>query len=69
MAYGLDAPVLVLNRNYQPIRVTRARRALTMLYVGAAKALDARYEAYDFARWLALRAMEGYEVIRTSSGP
>jgi len=69
MAYGLDAPVLVLNRNYQPIRVTRARRALMMLYAGAAKALDARYEAHDFARWRALRAVDGYEVVGTSSGP
>ena len=51
MAYGLEAPVLVLNRHFAPVRVTRARRALMLLYIGAAKALDARYEAYDFARW------------------
>lgn len=69
MAYGLEAPVLVLNRNYQPVRVTRARRALMMLYLGAAKALDAKCEAYDFIRWTELGALEGYEVIRTSSGP
>jgi hypothetical protein len=69
MAFGLEAPVLVLNRNYQPVRVTRARRALMLLYVGAAKALDARYEAYDFSRWLMLPPMDGYEIIGTSSGP
>jgi 5-methylcytosine-specific restriction endonuclease McrA len=69
MAYGLEAPVLVLNRNYQPVRVTRARRALMMLYVGSAKALDARYEARDFSGWLEVRPADGYEVIRTSSGP
>ncbi len=69
MAYGLEAPVLVLNRNYQPVRVTRARRALMMLYIGAAKALDGRYEAYDFPRWQQLTAGGDYEVIGTSSGP
>src|SRR5262245_49831336 len=69
MAYGLEAPVLVLNRNYQPVRVTRARRALMLLYIGAAKALDAKYEAYDFARWAALRPTDDYEVIGTTSGP
>jgi 5-methylcytosine-specific restriction endonuclease McrA len=69
MAYGLDAPVLVLNRNYQPVRVTRARRALMMLYGGAARALDAHYEAYDFSRWRQLPPMDGYEVIGTTSGP
>ena len=68
MAYGLEAPVLVLNRNYQPVRVTRARRALMLLYMGAAKALDARYEAYDFARWSQLAPLDGYEVVGTTSG-
>jgi 5-methylcytosine-specific restriction endonuclease McrA len=68
MAYGLEAPVLVLNRNYQPVRVTRARRALMLLYVGAAKALDARYEAYDFARWSQLPPIEGYETVGTTTG-
>jgi 5-methylcytosine-specific restriction endonuclease McrA len=69
MAYGLEAPVLVLNRNYLPVRVTRARRALMMLYVGAAKALDAKCESYDFVRWAQLPPLDGYEVIRTTSGP
>ncbi len=68
MAFGLEAPVLVLNRNYQPVRVTRARRALMMLYLGAAKALDANCEAYDFMRWAELEPIDGYEVIPTSSG-
>jgi 5-methylcytosine-specific restriction endonuclease McrA len=68
MAYGLEAPVLVLNRHFAPVRVTRARRALMLLYIGAAKALDARYEAHDFARWSKLPPMEGYEVVGTTSG-
>src|SRR5689334_6349542 len=69
MSYGLDAPVLVLNRHYQPVRVSRARRALTLLFVGAGKALDNRYEAHDFERWRALGALEGYETVGTTSGP
>jgi 5-methylcytosine-specific restriction endonuclease McrA len=40
-----------------------------MLYVGAAKALDARCEAYDFVRWAQLAPIDGYEVIGTTSGP
>lgn len=68
MAYGLEAPVLVLNRNYAPVRVTRARRALMMLYLGAAKALDAKCEAYDFPHWRQLAPIDGYELIGTSSG-
>lgn len=68
MAYGLDAPVLVLNRHFHPVRVTRARRALMLLYVGAGKALDATYEAHDFLRWSQMEPLDGYEVIGTSSG-
>jgi hypothetical protein len=69
MSYGLDAPVLVLNRNFQPVRVTHARRALTLLYVGSARALDCQYEAHDFDRWRGFGAIDGYEVIGTLSGP
>lgn len=65
MPYGLEAPVLLLNRHYQPVRVTSARRAFTLLYVGAARALDDRYEAYDFERWSEL-ALPGYETIGTT---
>src|SRR5689334_8390154 len=68
MAYGLDAPVLVLNRHFHPVRITRARRALMLLYVGAGKALDAAYEPHDFLRWSQLGPLDGYEVIGTTSG-
>lgn len=69
MSYGLDAPVLVLNRHYQPVRVTRARRALMMLYAGAARALDAAYDAYDFEGWIRVSAGSADEIVGTSSGP
>ena len=50
---ALVLPALVLNSVYVPVRVTHVREALTMLYAGRANALDAAYESYDFARWLA----------------
>ncbi len=52
----LNARVLVLNRNFQPVRVTNARRALCMLYIGSARALNADYQQFDFLSWSALSA-------------
>jgi 5-methylcytosine-specific restriction endonuclease McrA len=68
MAYALDAPVLVLNRHYQPVRVTPARRALLLLYGGSAQALDEKYQAYDFASWMRTPLRSSDEAIGTSSG-
>ena len=36
----LDLPVLVVNRFFQPVQVTSARRAFLLLYGGAALAVD-----------------------------
>jgi 5-methylcytosine-specific restriction endonuclease McrA len=69
MAYGLDAPVLMLNRHYQPVRVTPARRALMLIYGGTAHALDERYEAYDFTAWMRTAPRHDDETIGTTSGP
>jgi 5-methylcytosine-specific restriction endonuclease McrA len=52
----LDGSVLVLNRVYQPIHVTSVRRALTLLYAGAAKAIDDQFQLFDFESWSALSA-------------
>lgn len=52
----VDAHVLVLNRNFQPVTVIGVRRALCMLYVGIARALDDQYRQFDFASWAALSA-------------
>ena len=35
-----NAPVLVLNQNYEPLNVCRARRAVVMLYGGKAEVLE-----------------------------
>lgn len=50
----LATPVLVLNRGFQPVRITTARQAFTMLYADRADALDEAYEPHDFARWASL---------------
>ncbi len=69
MPYGLDAPVLVLNRHYQPVRVTPARRALLLLFGGSARALDHKFDAYDFSTWMSTPPRHGDETIGTTSGP
>jgi 5-methylcytosine-specific restriction endonuclease McrA len=50
----LDVPVLVLNRSYLPIHVTTVQRAFVLLYRGMAKAVDERYETFDFRAWRGL---------------
>jgi 5-methylcytosine-specific restriction endonuclease McrA len=52
----VDAHVLVLNRHFQPISVIGVRRALCMLYVGVARALDEHFRQLDFQSWAALSA-------------
>jgi hypothetical protein len=64
----LNAPVLVLNRYYQAVRITTVRRALMMMYVGAARALGREYETYDFNAWASNSRRVDGEFIRTSSG-
>jgi 5-methylcytosine-specific restriction endonuclease McrA len=61
----INASVLVLNRSFQPLHVTSARRAFTLLYAGIARALDRQFEMYDFASWAALAAEEGDDVVHT----
>ncbi len=60
----LNSSVLVLNRNYQPVHVTDAKRALTLMYQGAARAIDHQYRLYEFADWAALAASH-YDTIGT----
>jgi 5-methylcytosine-specific restriction endonuclease McrA len=50
----LSLPVLLLNRFFAPVAVIPARRAMTLLYAGAAHAIDDAGEAFDFSRWCAL---------------
>jgi 5-methylcytosine-specific restriction endonuclease McrA len=52
----LNTKVLVLNRNYLPVHITSVRRAFTLLYQGAAAAVDSQYQIFDFASWSQLSA-------------
>ena len=47
----LNCSVLVLNRHYQPIHVTNAKRAFPLLYLGVARAIDREFRTFDFESW------------------
>lgn len=48
----LDQPALVLNRSWIAIHVTSVRRALCLVYGGAAVVVDAQsLQTYDFESW------------------
>ena len=57
----LSLPVLVLNRVYQPVRITSARRAILLLYTDVARALDEQGELFDFGRWRSLPVRLGVD--------
>lgn len=63
---ALSDPVLVLNRTYQPVHVTGARRAICMLYVGVARAVDRSYATYDFHHWMERRPEDDEAVLATT---
>jgi 5-methylcytosine-specific restriction endonuclease McrA len=65
---GLLAPVLVLNRSFQPVRITSARHAFTLLYLGRARALDTRFEPVDFEQWSAVAPGPNDDSIGTPRG-
>lgn len=44
---------LVLNRSFRAVAVADWRRALTLVYVGLAEALDEELTPYDFQSWVA----------------
>lgn len=50
----LVLPVLVVNRFFQPVQITSARRAFLLLYGGAALAVDEIGEMHDFLAWRTL---------------
>lgn len=65
----LSKPVLVLNRVFQPVQLTTAKRAFVLLYGGSANALDEDGEEYDFDLWRTLpvrRADDALPIIGSS---
>jgi len=61
----INSSVLVLNRSFQPIHVTNVRRAFTLLYLGAAQAIDPQFRTFDFDSWSQLSTETGDDVIHT----
>jgi 5-methylcytosine-specific restriction endonuclease McrA len=57
--------VLVLNRNYQPIHVTSAKRAFSLLVLGVAQVIDKQFRVFDFDSWAQLSAERGDDVVHT----
>lgn len=66
MSDPLEASVLVLNRFYQPVRVTSARRAFCLLVRGVAQAITPSGIAHDFTSWSSL-PVNGCDVVHTVS--
>lgn len=51
----LDGQVLILNRSWVAVHIASVRRALSLLYLGAARAVHPReYSLHDFDEWLEL---------------
>jgi 5-methylcytosine-specific restriction endonuclease McrA len=61
----LSSAVLVLNRSYQPVHVTTAKRALGLLYAGVVRVIDREFQTFDFESWASLGAAAGSELVRT----
>src|SRR3972149_8807833 len=59
----LNSGVLVLNRAFFPVHITSARRAFCLLYAGLARAINSRYEMFDFQSWSELSIHTSEEAI------
>lgn len=64
----LCLPVLILNRHFQPVQVTTAKRAFVLLYGGAANALDEEGESHDFDLWRSLPVRDGDDLVPIVGG-
>jgi 5-methylcytosine-specific restriction endonuclease McrA len=62
----LQRPTLVLNRHWQPVRVTTVARALIQVWNATAHVIDpVDYQLYTWADWSALRPRQGEPAITT----
>ncbi len=56
----LQKPVLVLNKNWQPVHVATVARALVLVWKDAARIVDvADYQTFAWSDWARLRPREG----------
>ncbi len=60
-----NCSVLVLNRHYQPIHITSAKRAFCLLYSGVAQVIDPQFRIFDFADWAQLSVEMGDDAVHT----
>ncbi len=57
---SLQKPVLVLNKNWQPVHVATVARALILLWKDAARVVDAAdYQTFSWEDWSKLRPRDG----------
>src|SRR6476659_3062403 len=68
MTDALSRPVLVLNRVFQPVQLTTAKRAFVLLSGGAAHALDDSGEEYDFELWRGLPVRDDDDSVHIIGG-
>ncbi|MDH4264802.1 MAG: HNH endonuclease [Deltaproteobacteria bacterium] len=59
----IHSNVLVLNKSFLPVQITTVRRAFCLLYAGIAKAVNSRYETFDYASWHQLSIERNDETI------
>jgi 5-methylcytosine-specific restriction endonuclease McrA len=56
----LQRPTLILNRNWQPVRVATVARALVLLWNEAARVVDpADFQQYSWSDWAKLKPLDG----------
>jgi 5-methylcytosine-specific restriction endonuclease McrA len=60
MPATLQRPTLILNRNWQPIRVSTVARSLILVWNDHARIVDpADFQTYDWSDWTAMAPEEG----------
>ena len=64
----LGLPVLVLNRVYQPVRITTVRDAMRLLFTDSARVLDGAGELLEITRWRCEPVRDGDDVIPLVQG-
>ncbi len=65
---ALSEPILVLNKNWLPIRISTVRRALVLVWKDLARIIEPNnYALYDFESWADLSVAHGEHCVRTVS--
>jgi 5-methylcytosine-specific restriction endonuclease McrA len=68
MTSVLSTQVLVVNRHFQAVHITSARRAFVLLWSEVARAMDEAWQTHDFSAWAGLPVREGDLSMGTSRG-